>query len=481
MAFGINYLILKENIMKPRVRFAPSPTGYLHIGGARTALFNYLFARHNDGYFALRIEDTDRERSTEEATQAILDGLHWLGIEWDEGPIFQGQRTDLYRSKIELLLKSGKAYRCYCTVGELEERRKAQLAAGKTPRYDRRCRQEIGKVQERPYVTRFLVPPGKTTVMDVIKGEISFQNDELEDLVLARSDGSPTYNFVVVVDDIDMKMTHVIRGDDHLNNTPKQILLYRALGAEPPIFAHVPLILGEDRQRLSKRHGATSVQSYREMGYLPHALVNFLARLGWSHGDQEIFSREELMEKFRLEDVGKSAGIFNANKLLWLNQHYIKLEKHETLLEGISRFIQIPLERKAGADWKRAIDLLRERSKTVREMAELSRFYFLDEVVFDEKAVAKFLTSNTALHFQRLIDVLRHCEPFQESQVKLKFENLLSELHLTMKDLAQPLRVALTGGTVSPGIFEVIILLGRERVMRRIELAIKKCELTSSA
>lgn len=460
--------------MNPRVRFAPSPTGYLHIGGARTALFNYLYARGHDGTFILRVEDTDKERSTPEATEAILDGLRWLGLDWDEGPFFQSERGELYRAELEELFKGGKAYRCYCTPGELEKRRKEQLGAGKPPQYDRRCRQLIGQEIQKPYAIRFLVPAGRTAVADVVKGDISFDNQELEDLVLARSDGSPTYNFTVVVDDIDMKITHVIRGDDHLNNTPKQILLYQAMGAELPVFAHVPLILGEDRQRLSKRHGATSVQSYREMGYLPHALLNFLVRLGWSHGDQEIFSLQGLIEKFDLGSVGASAGVFNAKKLIWLNQHYIKEEKAEVLLEGIGRFLEIPEERKEGEGWRKTVDSLRERSKTVKEMAELSRFYFLDEVAYDEKAVAKFLTPMMVAPFMKLKTMFSKCEPFDEATIQPKFDQLLADLKFEMKELAQPLRVALTGGTVSPGIFVVIQLVGKERVLKRLDAAIER-------
>ncbi len=456
-----------------RVRFAPSPTGYLHIGGARTALFNFLFARHHRGKFVLRIEDTDKERSTPENTEAILDGLRWLGLSWDEGPFLQSDRYDLYRKKLDQLLKEGKTYRCYCTAEELEERRKAQLAAKKPPKYDGRCRALIGKNVDKPFTIRFLVPAGKTSVKDVVKGDISFNNEELEDLVLARSDGSPTYNFVVVVDDIDMQISHVIRGDDHLNNTPKQILLYRAMNTEPPQFAHVPLILGQDKQRLSKRHGATSVQSYREMGYLPHTMLNFLARLGWSHGDQEIFSLDELIAAFSLESVGKSAGVFNAEKLLWLNQHYIKHEPPEVLLAEICRFIPVPEERKKGEGWKRTIDLLRERSKTTLEMAELSRFYFLDDLKMDEKAASKFLRPELKGPFEKLRALFSSAKQFDETTLKPPFEALITELHMKLGDLAQPLRVALVGGTVSPGIFDVLELLGRDRTLARMDDALK--------
>jgi glutamyl-tRNA synthetase len=421
----------------------------------------------------LRIEDTDKERSTPEATEAILDGMKWLGLTWDEGPFFQSRRSEIYRKKLEELLSNGHAYRCYCTAEELEERRKAQLAAGKPPKYDGRCRQLAGQKVDKPHVVRFLVPEGATRVDDVVKGEISFNNVELDDLVLARTDGSPTYNFVVVVDDVDMGITHVIRGDDHLNNTPKQILLYKAMGVPAPVFAHVPLILGEDKQRLSKRHGATSVQSYREEGYLPHALVNFLARLGWSHGDQEIFSLEELIEKFDLDSVGKSAGVFNKEKLLWTNQQYIKSAEAEVLLGEIDRFIQIPPARRQGAGANKAVDLLRERSKTTLEMAELSRFYFHDELKMDEKAKVKFLTPAIKTPLTRLKALLMMCEPFDEATLKPQFENLLGEFGMKMGELAQPLRVALVGGAISAGIFDVLTLLGRDRVLKRIDAALR--------
>ncbi|HEY2989652.1 MAG TPA: glutamate--tRNA ligase, partial [Candidatus Binatia bacterium] len=313
-----------------RTRFAPSPTGYLHIGGARTALFNYLFARHHGGQFILRIEDTDRERSTPEAIEAIVEALTWLRLDWDEGPFFQTQRYALYKEKIQELLAAGKAYPCTCAAEVLEAKRQAALKEKRKPMYDGTCRPEEGKIpalpQGKPYVIRFRSPQtGTTVVEDLVKGPVVFDNRELDDLIIARSDGSPTYNFCVVVDDIDMRISHIIRGDDHLANTPRQILLYQALGRTPPQFAHVPLILGLDKARLSKRHGATSVTAYRDMGYFPEAVANYLVRLGWSHGDQEIFSRAELIEKFSLDAVGKSAGVFNPEKLLWVNFHYLKI------------------------------------------------------------------------------------------------------------------------------------------------------------
>ena len=323
-----------------RTRFAPSPTGYLHIGGARTALFNYLFARHHGGKFILRIEDTDRERSTTEAIEAILQALRWLQLDWDEGPFYQTQRFPLYRERIQKLLAEGRAYPCVCTPEELEAKRQAAQREKRKPAYDGTCRPKKGAIpplpKDKPYAVRFRSPQTGTTVVDdAVKGRVVFENRELDDLIIARSDGTPTYNFCVVVDDIDMGITHIIRGDDHLSNTPRQILLYQALGHVPPQFAHVPLILGLDKARLSKRHGATSVTAYRDMGYFPAALVNYLVRLGWSHGDQEIFSREELIEKFTLEEVGKSAGAFNPEKLVWVNFYYMKTRPLSQLAEEI--------------------------------------------------------------------------------------------------------------------------------------------------
>jgi len=323
-----------------RVRFAPSPTGHLHIGGARTALFNWLFARHYRGVFILRIEDTDRSRSTEEYIETIIDGLKWLGLDWDEGPFRQTERFDVYRTYIEKLLTEGRAYFCYCTPEELEERRQASLKEGSSVKYDGRCMDIKTPPPGRKPVVRFKMPRfGQTMVDDLIKGKVVYDNEQLDDLIIQRSDGTPTYNFVVVVDDVEMKISHVIRGDDHLNNTPRQIHIYRALDFPEPHFAHLPMILGSDRTRLSKRHGATSVQAYREMGYLPDAIVNYLVRLGWSHGDQEVFTRDELIERFTLENVGKAAAVFNPDKLLWLNARYIKETSSGRLADLVLPFL----------------------------------------------------------------------------------------------------------------------------------------------
>ncbi|MBW7957731.1 MAG: glutamate--tRNA ligase [Deltaproteobacteria bacterium] len=455
--------------MSVRTRFAPSPTGYLHIGGARTALFNLLYARRHKGKFVLRIEDTDVARSTKESIQAILDGMEWLGLNWDEGPFFQSKRFDEYRKRAEDLLAKGHLYRCYCTPEELESRREAAMKAGRPPMYDGRCRERTDQ-PDLPFALRFRVPPGVTSFKDEIKGVISFENSTIEDLVVLRSDSTPTYNFCVVVDDAEMAMTHVIRGDDHINNTPKQILLYRALGYEVPVFAHLPMILGSDKTRLSKRHGATSVMAYKEMGYLPHALVNYLARLGWSHGDQEIFSLEELVDKFSLESVGKSSGVFNPEKLLWLNQHYIKSSPPEELAP-----LMLPFWKELGVDASgdtrlpAIIKTLQERARTLKEMAEGSLFYFRGVVDYDPKAREKFLTPESAELFDDLLKRLSALPSFTEKELEAAFNSLLETRGLKLGKLAQPVRVALTGGTVSPGIFETLSAMGRDLAIKRLK------------
>ncbi len=458
--------------MKVRTRFAPSPTGYLHIGGARTALFNWLFAKHHKGAFVLRIEDTDVARSTTESIQAILDGMEWLGLNWDEGPIFQSQRFDLYRKYAYELLEKGLIYRCYCTPAELEARREAALKEGRPPKYDGRCA-GIKAPLDKPFALRFMVLPGTTSFNDVIKGPISFDNASIEDLIILRSDGTPTYNFCVVVDDATMDITHVIRGDDHINNTPKQILLYKALGHELPVFAHLPMILGSDKTRLSKRHGATSVMAYKEMGYLPHALVNYLARLGWSSGDQEIFSIEELIEKFSLENVGKSSGVFNPEKLLWLNQHYIKETPPEELGRLVLPFFkELGLDAGGGERLQKIIATLRERAKTLKELAEGAAFYFKEKAEYDPKAAQKFLTPDNIELFNTLLERLGGLTEFTDKSVEVAFNSILDEKGLKLGKLAQPVRVALTGGTVSPGIFEMIDAMGKDMTVRRLRDAV---------
>ncbi len=468
--------------MKIRTRFAPSPTGHLHIGGARTALFNWLYARHNKGTFVLRIEDSDVARSTEESNKAILEGMRWLGLDWDEGPFYQSECFARHRELAETLLEKGMAYRCYCTAEELAGRRAEALKAGRPPMYDGRCRSAAPK-PDTPFALRFRVPEGRTTFKDVIKGEISFENSDIEDLVLLRSDGTPTYNLCVVIDDAEMGITEVIRGDDHINNTPKQILLYRALGYEVPEFAHLPMILGEDKTRLSKRHGATSVMAYRDMGILPEALVNYLARLGWSHGDEEIFTLEELKKKFTLENVGKSSGVFNSKKLLWLNQHYIQASKAEDLLEIFLYQLKRQGFTDSGQDEKRDIKIiktLQPRSTTMEEMAQGALFYFKDSVEYEEKAARKFLKAGNAELFNGLIKYLGGLREFNEASIEAVFAEIMEDTGLKLGKVAQPVRVALTGGTVSPGIFETIEAMGLEMTIRRLTDAVAFIEKESA-
>ena len=460
--------------MKPRVRFAPSPTGALHIGGARTALFNWLFARHEGGTFILRIEDTDLERSTKEHEQSILEGMRWLGMDWDEGPYYQTQRMDLYREHVQQLLEAGKAYPCTCAPEELEAKRQQALAEGRKPKYDGTCRNGPAH-PDRPAAIRFRCPEeGVTEFHDICRGMIRFENRELDDLIIARSDGSPTYNFTVVVDDVTMRITHVIRGDDHINNTPRQVLLYQALGYPVPEFAHLPMIYGSDKKKLSKRHGATSVTEYEDMGYLPDGLVNYLARLGWSHGDQELFSREELIGKFDLAEVGSSPSIFDFEKLGWINaQHMAKLTD-EKLVDAVEPFLQkLGLAVADRGYAARAIATERERARTLTELAAVSAFYFRDRIVPDEKAAQKWLTGAPRERLIELRSALTAAEDFGEKALAALFERLLASCGCKMLDLAQPLRVALTGSTASPGIYEVLSILGKERTLARIDAALK--------
>ena len=462
-----------------RTRFAPSPTGYLHIGGARTALFNFLFARHHGGKFILRIEDTDRERSTPEAIQAILDAMNWLALDYDEGPFYQTERYPLYKAKIQELLALGKAYPCTCTPAELDAKRQLAQKEKRKPAYDGTCRPAEGVIPplptDRPYTVRFRSPrEGSTVVKDLIKGDVVFDNRELDDLIIARSDGTPTYNFCVVVDDIEMAITHIIRGDDHLSNTPRQIQLYEAFGNELPQFGHVPLILGTDKARLSKRHGATSVTAYRDMGYFPEAVVNYLVRLAWSFGDQEIFSRQELVEKFTLENVGKSAGVFNPEKFLWVNFQYLKAKTPAQLTDEIVPFIQakgypVPQDK---AWLEKMIATLQERAKTLAELVDAAHYYLSDDITFDEKAAKKNLTQSAMSPIQKLIENLSALGEFNESSIEQAFTRTLEETGLQMGALAQPVRVALTGSTVSPGIHDVIAVLGKERTIQRLGKAL---------
>lgn len=462
-----------------RVRFAPSPTGYLHIGGARTALFNWLYARHNNGTFILRIEDTDRSRSTEEYIAAIIDGMKWLNLDWDEGPYRQTDRFDVYGSYVERLIQEGKAYRCYCSPEELEQRRQEALAQGKTSKYDGRCRRLKEPIPGRVPVVRFKMPQeGETLVNDLIKGTVVFENSQLDDLIIMRSDGSPTYNFVVVVDDVDMKITHVIRGDDHLNNTPKQLHIYKALGYDTPQFAHLPMILGSDKARLSKRHGATSVMAYREMGYLSDALVNYLVRFGWSYGDQEIFTREELVKYFSFESVGKSSAVFNPEKLLWLNSQYIMKSESERLAELVTPFLVREGIIKEGetldTQWlAKAIGTLKERAKTLVELAHSLRYYVAEEVEYNEKAKTKFLNDKSCDLLVELKKSLDSLADFSHVEMERIFRAIIEKHGIKLGNLAQPVRVAVTGGTESPGIFEVLEIIGKEKTLKRLDRAIE--------
>lgn len=458
-------------------RFPPSPTGYLHLGGARTALFNWLYARHTNGRFVLRIEDTDVRRSTQESVDAIFDALQWMGIDWDEGPFFQSRRMDIYSQYIDKLIESGHAYHCSCSPERLEQMRKQAMDTGDKPKYDGTCR-EKGLKRGKDTVVRFKAPlSGSTILEDVIKGNISFQNSELDDFIIQRSDGTPTYNFVVVVDDITMGINTVIRGDDHVNNTPKQILLYRALGSSLPIFGHVPMVLGSDRSRLSKRHGAMSVTAYRDMGYLPEALINYLVRLGWSHGDQEFFTRDELIEKFSLDNIGRSAGVFNPEKLLALNADHIKAADPARLCECLEPFLKKKGIEDIDPDYSAgAIETLRLRSKTLQEMADGAMFYYHDDIVYEEKAAQKFLKPEMLEPVRQLTDQIEAMEAFMEPELEAAFKQVMETSGLKFGKIAQPVRVALTGKTVSPGMFEMMLVLGRDRVLHRLKKAITLME-----
>lgn len=455
-------------------RFPPSPTGYLHVGGARTALFNWLYARHCGGRFVLRLEDTDVQRSTQASVQAIFEALEWLGIDWDEGPYYQTRRLDLYRTHIQQLLDSGRAYYCTCPPEDIEAMRQSAVARGGKPRYDGRCRQKQRPPSDKA-VVRFKSPRSGTTVVDdVVKGPIVFQNDELDDFIICRSDGMPMYNLAVVVDDITMGINTVIRGDDHVNNTPKQILLYRALNAPLPVFAHVPMVLGSDRARLSKRHGAMSVTEYRDMGYLPDAVLNYLVRLGWSHGDQEFFTREELVAKFDLDHIGKSAGVFDPQKLLALNADHIKAAAPATLARHLTPFLTARGIRDPDRGYLEAvIETLRTRSKTLVDMADGAMFYFQEAVSYDEKAADKFLKPAALDTLGLLIGKLQAREEFSEAGIEAAFVETMEASGLKLGKIAQPVRVALTGGTVSPGIFDIIRVLGKEDTLKRLRQALE--------
>lgn len=458
-----------------RVRFAPSPTGFLHIGGARTALYNYLYARQQGGTFVLRIEDTDTQRSTQEYTDAILDGMRWLGLTWDEGPYFQMQRADIHTAHIQKLFDAGAAYRCTCTTEQLEQMRADALARSAKPTYDRRCRDlNLGADCGQSFCVRFKAPlDGQTIVRDMVRGEIPFENKELDDLVIVRSDGTPTYNFVVVVDDVTMHITHVIRGDDHLNNTPRQIMMYEALGYPVPQFAHLPMILGADKQRLSKRHGATSVNAYQDMGYLPEALLNYLARLGWSHGDQEIFTMNEMITHFSFDHVGKAGAIFNPDKLDWVNAEHLKKYSNEQLLDLAAPYLQaIDISISDRVFAARALASERERAKTLKQLAEVTAFYFRAPQTYDDAAVQKWLRADDKAMLRAIRETLGALADWSDTGIKPALEQLGKDKGCKFVAIAQPIRVALTGCTVSPGIYEVLAILGRDESLGRIDAAL---------
>ena len=458
-------------------RFAPSPTGLLHLGGVRTALFSWLYARRHGGKFILRIEDTDRERSTDEAVRVILDGLQWLGLDADAGPYFQTQRFPRYREGIAQMLAAGSAYRCYCTKQELEEERAQQLARKEKPRYSGLCRNRAEGLAGAEFVVRFKNPlEGTVVVADLVHGAVTFENRELDDLVMARSDGTPTYNFCVVVDDMDMGITHVIRGDDHLNNTPRQMNMLRALGAVPPAYAHVPMILGADGAKLSKRHGAVSVLQYDEEGYLPWALLNYLVRLGWSHGDQEVFTREELIAVFEIKDVNKAASAFNPEKLLWLNQqHMMRAQPAEVVPYLRAQLRRLGLDSDDEELLAGVVRAQRERAKTLKEMAQNSRYFFTAEIEFDPKAARKHLTAAEAPALQEARKRLAGLHEWSAAALNDGLNTLAAELGVGLGKIAQPLRVAVTGSAVSPPIDATLALLGRERTLARLDAAIARC------
>jgi glutamyl-tRNA synthetase len=459
--------------MTVRTRFAPSPTGFLHIGGLRTALFCWLYARRHAGQFVLRIEDTDVERSTSEAIQQILDGMEWAGLDHDEGPFYQTKRFDRYREVIEELLASGNAYRCYCTKEELAQLRAEQMARGEKPRYDGRWRNRTDSRTGVEPVVRFKNPlVGEVIVDDVVHGRVVFQNAELDDLIIARSDGTPTYNFCVVVDDMDMRITHVIRGDDHLNNTPRQMNMLLALGHTPPVYAHLPMILGADGTKLSKRHGAVSVLEYRDDGFLPEAVLNYLVRLGWSHGDQEFFTIEEMVRMFDIADVNKSASAFNVEKLTWLNQQHmmrapagriVPVLRWQLSREGIRADDDAQLEQ--------IVISQRERAKTLREMAVNSMFFFRAPAAYDEKAVRKHVTAEVLALLAEASGELERLAHWSAPAIHETINNLAVTKGVSLGKLAQPIRLAVCGGTVSPPIDATLVILGKAESLARLARA----------
>jgi len=459
--------------MSIKTRFAPSPTGYLHVGGARTALFSWLHARKHGGKYVLRIEDTDLQRSTTESINAILEAMTWLGLDYDEGPFYQTQRFDRYNAVIDELLEKGLAYRCNCSRERLEALREGQMQRKQKPRYDGHCR-GLSVAEDEPHVVRFRNPPeGSVVLDDQVRGKIVFQNNELDDLIIRRTDGSPTYNLTVVVDDLDMGITDVIRGDDHVNNTPRQINILQALGKQPPRYAHVPIILGDDGARLSKRHGAVSVMEYRNQGILPEALLNYLVRLGWSHGDEELFTLDQMVELFDIKDVNRAASAFNTEKLLWINQHYIKSAEPERIATLLSPHLgDLGIDPSAGPDLVVVVRAQQERAQTLVEMAGISAFFYRDYDDFDEKAARKHLKAAAQEPLERVREQLTGLDDWVGETLHQVVIDVSTALDLKMGKVAQPLRVAVVGRAASPGIDVTLELVGKQACLRRIDRAL---------
>jgi len=468
--------------MTIRTRFAPSPTGYLHIGGARTALFSWLYARKHGGKFVLRIEDTDLQRSTAESVNAILEGMTWLGMEYDEGPFYQTDRFHRYEEVIQELLKTGHAYRCNCSKERLESLREQQMARKEKPRYDGHCRDKQIDPNE-PHVIRFRNPlDGDVVVDDIIRGKVIIHNRELDDLIIRRTDGSPTYNLTVVVDDLDMNITHVIRGDDHINNTPRQINILKALGAEVPQYGHVPMILGEDGARLSKRHGATSVVQYRDEGFLPEALLNYLVRLGWSHGDQEVFTLDEMIEYFELQNVNRAASTFNRDKLLWLNQQYIRKDDPARIAHLLSPHMgELGIDPTEGPDLVEVVAAQQERASTLVEMAQVSAFFYKDFVEYEPAAAKAHLRPVAEAPLRELKQALASLEIWQAEAIHQVIHDVAAALDLKMGKVGMPLRVAVAGCGASPSIDITLQLLGKDKTLRRIDQALAFIEQRKQA
>ncbi len=469
--------------MTVRTRFAPSPTGVLHLGSVRTALFCWLYARHHDGQFILRIEDTDRERSTKENVDAILDGMAWLGLDADEGPIYQSERFDRYREVIDQWLAEGKAYHCYCSKAELDELRAAQKERGEKTRYDGRCRDRQAPEKGVDPVVRFKNPlNGEVIVEDQVRGRVVFQNTELDDLIIARSDGAPTYNFTVVIDDHDMQISHVIRGDDHLNNTPRQMNMLEALGAEPPVYAHLSMILGSDGAKLSKRHGAVDIREYRDNGYLPEAMLNYLVRLGWSHGDQEVFKVDEMIRHFDIADVNQSASSFNPEKLRWVSQQHIIEAPVERLGKDLVPYLEAAgFDIVSGPSPADVAEGFRERAETLSQMAESARYCYEDFEAVDPKAAKKHLRPVILEPLKAVRERLAGLEDWSRTTIAAAVDDVADEFELNLGKIGQPLRIAVTGGPVSPPIDVTVWLVGRERTLARLDHAIEMIAARAAA